>query len=76
MKNKEEFSITMRNLSELSESLNKIVFRLEKGRGTLGKLLVDEEIYNNLKDASISAKDLFRKLKRDPSKLLFRPKEQ
>ncbi|MCP4137846.1 MAG: MCE family protein [bacterium] len=74
-KNKEEFSITMRNLSELSRSLNKIVFRLEKGRGTLGKLLVEEDIYNNLKDASISAKDLFRSLKKDPSKLFFQKKK-
>ncbi len=74
-KNKKEFSITMKNLSELSSSLNKIVFRLEKGRGTLGKLLTEEEIYDNLKDASISAKDLFRNLKKDPSKLLFRPKK-
>jgi phospholipid/cholesterol/gamma-HCH transport system substrate-binding protein len=74
-KNKEEISITMRNLSELTSNLNKIVFRLERGRGTLGKLLTDEEIYDNLKDASISAKDLFRNLKQDPSKLLFQKKK-
>jgi len=73
-KNKKEFSITMRNLSELSKSLNKIMFRLENGRGTLGKLLTEEDIYNNLKDASISAKDLFRNLKKDPSKLFFKDK--
>jgi len=74
-KNKEEFTITMRNLSELSRNLNKIVFRLENGRGTLGKLMTEEDIYNNLKDASISAKDLFNSLKQDPSKLFFRPKQ-
>lgn len=75
-KNKDEFSITMRNLSELSRSLNKIVFRLEKGRGTIGKLLIEEDIYNNLKDASISAKDLFRSLKKDPSKLFFKQQQK
>jgi len=74
-KNKDEITIAMRNLSELSKSLNKIMFRLEKGRGTLGKLLTEEDIYNNLKDASISARDLFRSLKKDPSKLFFRPKQ-
>jgi len=74
-KNKEEISITLRNLSELSSSLNKIVFRLEKGRGSLGKLLVEEDIYENLKDASLSAKDLFRDLKKDPSKLFFKQKK-
>ncbi len=75
-KNKEEFSITMRNLSEITRTLNKIIFRLEKGRGTLGKLLTEEEIYNNLKDASISARDLFKSLSRDPSKLFYRPRQQ
>ncbi len=73
--NKEEVNITMRNLSEITKSLNTIVFRLEKGRGSLGKLMQDEEVYNNIKDASISAKDLFRSLKQDPSKLLFSPKQ-
>ncbi len=71
-KNKDDVSITLRNLSEISTNLNKIIFRIEKGRGTLGRLLNEEDIYNNLKDASRSAKDLFRELKQDPSKLLFR----
>jgi phospholipid/cholesterol/gamma-HCH transport system substrate-binding protein len=75
-KNKTEFSIVMRNLSELSRNLNKIVFRLEKGKGTLGKLLVEEDIYNNLKDASISAKDLFRSLSKDPTKIWSRKKRK
>jgi phospholipid/cholesterol/gamma-HCH transport system substrate-binding protein len=74
-KNKEEISITLRNLSELSANMNKIVFRLEKGRGTLGKLLVEEDVYDNLKDASVSARELFRTLKQDPSKLFFKPKQ-
>ena len=71
-KNREEISITMRNLSELSVNLNKIVYRLENGRGTLGKLLIDEEVYDNIKDASISARELFRSLRQDPSKLFFK----
>jgi phospholipid/cholesterol/gamma-HCH transport system substrate-binding protein len=73
-KNKEEITISLRNLSELTQNLNKIVFRLEKGRGTLGKLLVEEEIYDNFRDASISAKLLFEELKKDPSRLLFKQK--
>jgi phospholipid/cholesterol/gamma-HCH transport system substrate-binding protein len=75
-RNKEEISITLRNLSEITMSINKIVFRLEKGRGTVGKLLVEEEVYENLKDASESAKDLFNALKKDPSKLFFSPKQK
>ncbi|MBN2039947.1 MAG: MCE family protein [Spirochaetes bacterium] len=74
-KNKEDIAIALRNLSEISDHLNKIMYRLDTGRGTMGKLLADEEIYNNLKDASVSAKDLFYSLKKDPSKLLFSPKK-
>jgi len=75
-KNKEEISITIRNLSEITSSLNKIIFRLEKGKGTLGKLLVEEDIYHNLKDASLSAKKLFKSLEKNPSKLFFQPKKK
>ena len=71
--NKEDISITLRNLSEISTNLNKIVFRLEGGRGTMGKLLTEEDIYENLKDASVSAKELFRILEENPSKLFFTP---
>ena len=74
-KNKEDISIALRNISETTSSLNKIIFRIDNGRGTLGKLLTDEEIFNNLKDASVSAKHLFRSLDQDPSKLLFSPKK-
>ena len=74
-KNKGDISITLRNLSQTTDSLNKIIFRLEHGRGTLGKLLSDEEVYNNIRQASVFAKDLFYSLKQDPSKLFFRQKK-
>ncbi len=73
-KNKEEINISIRNISEISSNLNKIIQRLEQGRGSLGLLMTDEEIYYNLKDASVSAKELFNSLKQDPSKLFFRQK--
>ena len=61
----------MRNISEITDNMNKIVFRLEQGRGTMGKLLTEEEVYDNIHDASVSAKELFENLKRDPSQLFF-----
>lgn len=73
--NKEDIAIALRNLSEITSSLNKIVYRIDNGRGTLGKLLTDEEIYNNLKDASIRIKSFARSVDQDPSKLLFSPKK-
>ena len=73
-KNKQDITIAIKNLSEITSNLNKIIQRLEQGRGSLGKLMNDEEIYYNIKDASQSAKDLFNELKQDPSKLLFKQK--
>jgi phospholipid/cholesterol/gamma-HCH transport system substrate-binding protein len=70
-KNKQDVSIALRQISETTSSLNKIIYRIESGRGTLGKLISDEEVYNNLRDASLYAKDLFYKLNQDPSKLFF-----
>lgn len=74
-KNREEINITIRNMSEISSNLNKIIQRMEEGRGSLGKLMTDEEIYYNIKDASQSARELFSQLKQDPSKLFFKPKQ-
>jgi phospholipid/cholesterol/gamma-HCH transport system substrate-binding protein len=70
--NKDDISITLRNLSETTTSLNRLVHRVESGRGTIGRLMYDEEVYNNLRDASIYARDLFYDIKQDPSKLFFK----
>lgn len=74
-KNKQDISIIIKNMSEISGNMNKIIQRLEQGRGSLGKLMNDEEIYYNLKDASRSARELFERLKQDPSKLFFKQKQ-
>lgn len=74
-KNKQDITIIIRNMSEISSNLNKIIQRLEQGRGSLGKLMNDEEIYYNIKEASQSAKELFDNLKQDPSKLFFKQKQ-
>lgn len=74
-RNKEDVSLTLRNLSETTSSLNKIVYRLENGRGTLGKLLTEEDVYNNLRDASVYARDLFKQLQKDPSNLFYGTKK-
>ena len=65
--------MTLRNLSETSANLNKIIYRIDNGKGTIGKLLTEEEIYDNLKDASVSAKQLFKSLKKNPSRLFSSP---
>ncbi len=61
-------------IEKITERVDTLMAKLEvtvdnvnKGRGTLGKLLTDESIYNNLDD-------LTSDLKGNPWKLLYRPK--
>jgi phospholipid/cholesterol/gamma-HCH transport system substrate-binding protein len=57
------------DLQRLTQSLNEIVDRLKRGEGTLGKLLYEEELYNNFRDLS-------RDIKRHPWKLLWKTREK
>ncbi|MEW6026829.1 MAG: MlaD family protein [Planctomycetota bacterium] len=53
------------NKTEVREFLSqgaKIVKDASEGKGTLGKLLVDETLYNNLKDTSESLKNISKKV--------------
>jgi len=49
--------------------LNEILAKIKEGQGTIGKFIYDETMYKNLEDMSAD-------LKRNPWKLLFRPKEK
>ncbi|HEX9758055.1 MAG TPA: MlaD family protein [Nitrospiria bacterium] len=71
--NKEAFSKTMDNFEEFSsfvkeetpklvESLNKVVARLEKGEGTLGKLLTEEGVYDNLEKSLENLKKITKRV--------------
>ena len=53
------------NISALAEKLNAVAARIERGEGTVGKLLSsDETIYNDLKDTVSSAKAVAGRLER------------
>ena len=56
-----------KSLQDALEGFGVVGADLKEGRGTLGKLLTDESIYNNLDD-------LTSDLKGNPWKLLYRPK--
>lgn len=48
------------NLEQVTENLNKVLERIERGEGTVGKLLSkDDTVYNDLKDAVAGAKTTF-----------------
>ncbi|MEO1011777.1 MAG: MlaD family protein [Bacteroidota bacterium] len=50
--NKAGLAGTLANLESMSASLDRIMTKMERGNGTLGKLMENEELYNNLNNAS------------------------
>jgi phospholipid/cholesterol/gamma-HCH transport system substrate-binding protein len=48
--------------------VNSLIAGLEKGDGTMGKLLKDEALYNNLKDVSKEMEELLRDIKLHPKR--------
>ncbi|HOL21247.1 MAG TPA: MlaD family protein [bacterium] len=62
-----QFSDTAERINQISVELNRIVSDVEKGKGTAGKLLRDEELYNNLND-------FVKDIKEHPWKLFIRRK--
>ncbi len=68
-------SIAEANLGETIKSLqltisdfDKILLNIENGEGTIGKLLKDEELYNNLKGASKEMEELLKDIKLHPKR--------
>ena len=61
-------SHTIRKFNNTIEGFNSIVFAIESGEGTVGKLIKDESLYESLNDASIELRSLLIDLKKDPKK--------
>jgi len=55
-------------LSQTSEELNKVITGINEGKGSLGKLLSDDELYNNLNKSAASLDALISDLKEHPNR--------
>ena len=62
--------LTVKNLETTITSLNKILASVEAGDGTLGKLLNDEKMYNNLTNSSKELEELLREMKLHPKRFV------
>ena len=62
------------NLASLSESVKTIVDKIKSGEGTIGKLLNEDAIYNNLKATTGNLEAFTADIKKHPWKLLNRPR--
>lgn len=68
--NKQDIQIMLENMSKISRDLNLITQRVNSGRGSVGKLIQDEELYKNANEAAYHARELFKKLEENPSLFL------
>lgn len=66
-KNQEALSHTIQNIGSLTGNLDSILADVKSGKGNLGKFLYDEALYNDLQGMT-------SELRKDPWKLLYRPK--
>jgi len=64
--NKQDIQIMLENMSKISRDLNLITQRVNSGRGSVGRLIQDEELYANANEAARHARDLFKKLEDNP----------
>lgn len=63
-----KLSNTVENLNKTVASLNSVLATIENGEGSMGKLLKDEALYNNLKGASKEMEELLRDIKLHPKR--------
>lgn len=67
-KTKNSISATLENLSLVTGNLRDITSSVKDGKGTLGRILYDERLYDDLQGLTAD-------LKQNPWKLLYRPKK-
>ncbi|WP_418509868.1 MlaD family protein [Corallibacter sp.] len=65
-----EVSKTVANLDTTLNNLNGILAGLDQGEGSLGKLLKDEKLYDNLEVASMQLKELLQDVKLNPKRYI------
>ncbi|MBE99765.1 MlaD family protein [Flavobacterium coralii] len=59
---------TVRQLESTLANVDNILNDVQSGKGTLGKFMKDEEMYNNLNDASNELKELLADIKNNPKR--------
>ncbi len=61
---------TVDNLDKTVNNLNSVISEIKTGKGSLGKLLNDEKLYNNLEQTSKNLNELVIDLKTNPKKYI------
>ena len=56
------------DLENVTSKLNSLVSRVENGEGSIGKLMKDEQLYNNLEGATRQLEQLLQDMKLNPKR--------
>ena len=69
-KNISELSKVRTELENTTETLNRILLKIDEGEGTLGKLINDPSVYDNLNSVSAELDTLLKSINEDPGRYL------
>lgn len=74
---KANLSQTIKNLENTVGNFNTLLTNIDNGEGTVGKLMKDETVYNNLENATKELEELLRDIKLHPNRYrrIFSKKE-
>lgn len=67
---KAQIAATVNELQNTIDNLNVVVQKIESGEGSLGKLINDKALYNNLTNASKELEELLREVKEHPKRFV------
>ncbi|MEG0927705.1 MULTISPECIES: MlaD family protein [Chryseobacterium] len=65
-----QLNTTIANLDATVGKLNQVIGGIDKGEGSLGKLMKDEQLYNNLNSASSNLNSLIEDMKANPKRYI------
>ncbi len=68
--NQDDLSSVLSGLESASARLDTMLVEVDNGRGTLGRLLKDERLYEDLRATTLEARNLLREFREQPEKFI------